>query len=604
MSALPGGFLNNADEGLESAARRELSEEAGLDAGALHLEQFGVYGRPGRDPRGRVISVGYLAITPRLPDPVAGTDAAGARWTPVEQVLSGEVRLAFDHLRIVADGVERARTKLEHSTIATAFCGLTFTLSELQQVYEAVWGVRLDPRNFYRKVRNSTGFVEPAGPTRKTGVGRPARLYRAGPRKLLFPPIVRFTDSQSEQEQAMDDELKRENCVVVLTALNLEYDAIRAKLSGIEPRTHPSGTRFEVGHLGDRDCRIALGQVGVGNHPAAVLTERAIAEFAPLAVLFVGVAGALRSHIALGDIVVATRVYAYHGATSEDDGLKARPRSWEIAHDADQTARHLARSGEWQRYLPTGSQVPAVQFAAIAAGEIVHYSTNSDPFQWIREHYNDAVAVEMESAGVAQAGHLNSGTPIVVVRAISDRADGDKSATDTAGWQPRAAANAAAFAAALAEELAHNRADRKKAGARYAGTAKQAAYGSQDLIDLIRASSGTTNIAAGNARVGVQAGQVFGNVHAAVQAAPPADLAAQLAGLREDIRRAYQAGDLDRDTHQAAQAELDTAEALAADPGTGNGKVVIVLKRLRGLIADVADLAAKVATTMSVVRGL
>src|SRR6185437_13943071 len=102
MAALPGGFLRDAAEDITSAAHRELAEEAGLDADTLHLEQYGVYGSPGRDPRGRVVSVAYLAISPRLPEPVAGTDAAGARWVPVDDVLSPTAHLAFDHQRIVA----------------------------------------------------------------------------------------------------------------------------------------------------------------------------------------------------------------------------------------------------------------------------------------------------------------------------------------------------------------------------------------------------------------------------------------------------------------------------------------------------------------------
>lgn len=189
--ALPGGFLNNAGEDLVDAAYRELREEADLDASRLHLEQLGTYGAPDRDPRGRIVSVAYLAIAPGLPEPVAGTDAAHASWEAVEEVLSGRVKLAFDHGQILADGVERARTKLEHSALATAFCDQTFTISELQQVYEAVWGVPLDERNFYRKVQAVPGFIEPAASERRVTKGRPARLFRAGPRAVLSPPLVR-----------------------------------------------------------------------------------------------------------------------------------------------------------------------------------------------------------------------------------------------------------------------------------------------------------------------------------------------------------------------------------------------------------------------------
>jgi len=197
MAALPGGFLRDAEEDITGAACRELAEEAGLDANSLHLEQYGVYGDPGRDPRGRVVSVAYLAISPELPEPMAGTDAAAARWVAVDEVLSSAVPLAFDHERIVADGVERARSKLEHSSLATAFCGQVFTLAELQQVYEAVWGVRLDPRNFYRKIQGTQNFVIEVGSARKSGAGRPARLFQGGPGTVLYPPMLRSTTQQS-----------------------------------------------------------------------------------------------------------------------------------------------------------------------------------------------------------------------------------------------------------------------------------------------------------------------------------------------------------------------------------------------------------------------
>ncbi|MGW4422489.1 NUDIX hydrolase [Streptosporangium sp. NPDC004631] len=199
--ALPGGFLRHLEEDLTAAAHRELSEEADLNVETLRLEQLGVYGEPGRDPRGRVVSVAYLAIAPRLPEPTAGTDAADARWQPVDRVLSGNLELAFDHRRIVADGVERARVKLEHSALATAFCGLTFTITDLQEVYEAVWGMPLDPRNFYRKVQKTDGFIVAAGSARKAATGRPAQLFRAGPREVLYPPMVRPAEPSIGEEK-------------------------------------------------------------------------------------------------------------------------------------------------------------------------------------------------------------------------------------------------------------------------------------------------------------------------------------------------------------------------------------------------------------------
>ncbi|MEZ0073159.1 NrtR DNA-binding winged helix domain-containing protein [Planotetraspora sp. GP83] len=198
--ALPGGFLQHAEEDIISAAHRELSEEAALDVETLRLEELGVYGDPGRDPRGRVVSVAYLAIAPRLPEPTAGTDAADAGWQPADRVLSGDLELAFDHRRIIADGVERARVKLEHSALATAFCGPTFTITDLQDVYEAVWGVPLDPRNFYRKVQKTEGFIVPAGAARKAATGRPARLFRAGPCTVLYPPMFRPAEATSAKE--------------------------------------------------------------------------------------------------------------------------------------------------------------------------------------------------------------------------------------------------------------------------------------------------------------------------------------------------------------------------------------------------------------------
>ncbi|MFF1713935.1 NUDIX domain-containing protein [Streptomyces sp. NPDC058268] len=201
MLALPGGFLNHASESILDAAHRELGEETALDGGLLHLEQLATYGDAGRDPRGRVVSVAHLAIAPRLPEPVAGTDASAASWVPVESVLSRQAKLAFDHGLILADGIERARTKLEFSALATAFCGELFTITDLQQVYEAVWGTTLDTRNFYRKVQAVRGFITPTSSGRRTTGGRPARLFRAGPQTVLSPPLIRPAPPTTQEEE-------------------------------------------------------------------------------------------------------------------------------------------------------------------------------------------------------------------------------------------------------------------------------------------------------------------------------------------------------------------------------------------------------------------
>ncbi|WP_327683287.1 NUDIX hydrolase [Kitasatospora sp. NBC_00458] len=241
--ALPGGFLRAGEESLDEAAARELAEETGLhgtvEAAAalsrIHLEQLGTYGATDRDPRMHVVAVAYLAFAPDLPDPQAGTDAARAAWHPVTDLDlrptgrpetagapadthgggvgrctgphtappaaeappaggTAPIELAFDHARILTDGLDRARAKIEYSPVATAFLQHDFTIPELRAVYEAVWDEKLHPGNFHRKVLSVPGFVRGTGTTTKHGGARGgprARTYHAGDARLLHPALLR-----------------------------------------------------------------------------------------------------------------------------------------------------------------------------------------------------------------------------------------------------------------------------------------------------------------------------------------------------------------------------------------------------------------------------
>ncbi|KUN08719.1 purine phosphorylase [Streptomyces yokosukanensis] len=372
--------------------------------------------------------------------------------------------------------------------------------------------------------------------------------------------------------------------VVVLTALNLEYQAVRRKLAGPQVHRHERGTRFEVGTVQGTSCRVALGLTNKGNHSAAVIAERAIQEFSPVAVLFVGVAGALWDTARLGDVVMATHVYAYHGGTSEDDGLKARPRVWEAAHGISQLGSHLARVNDWADDMPGHGRAPQVRFGAIAAGEVVQNSKISAEARWIRQHYNDALAIEMEAAGVAQAGHLN-GAPVAIIRGISDRADGTKSSAKDRNWQPRAAANAAAFATRLAVELVEEQ--------------EQIAMSQADRAHTADRDKEHVSNTAHNSTVGIMAGSVKESsvyLNADPKVSSPADLVVELDGFRECLKRHHAEGALDDDTYREALAELGFARRAARESAPESSKrATMALKRLRGLIAEFPELVARLA---------
>lgn len=183
--ALPGGFVRVGEsakeqgEDLDSAARRELQEETGLEPERVHIEQLYTFGRAGRDPRMRVIAVTYFALVrPDLaPFVKAGGDASHAQWLPVDALKKAD--LAFDHREIVETGLARVRGKLEYSGIAFDLVPLTFTIPELRHVYSIVLDKEMDPGNFRRKFNRmlDDGLIEQA-PGKRITASKPATVYR------------------------------------------------------------------------------------------------------------------------------------------------------------------------------------------------------------------------------------------------------------------------------------------------------------------------------------------------------------------------------------------------------------------------------------------
>ncbi|MFF7879523.1 hypothetical protein ACH40F_13415 [Streptomyces sp. NPDC020794] len=241
--------------------------------------------------------------------------------------------------------------------------------------------------------------------------------------------------------------------IVVFTALPLEYRAVQTQVPDRQRIDHEAGTIFERGRIPGTNWEVYLAQVGQGNQGAAILTERAIRMIGPDAVFFTGIAGGMKHDLALGDVVVATRIFAYHGGKQEDT-FKTRPETWPASHRLEQAARFAVLDPHWaQALLPAGREAPEVHFKPIAAGEVVVNAQASALQQLLDEHYNGVAAIETEGAGFAGAASMADQVPALVIRGISDRADGSKQHTDNGGFQLIAADNAAALTIAVIKAL-------------------------------------------------------------------------------------------------------------------------------------------------------
>ncbi len=156
--ALPGGFVDYEEE-IETAAKRELEEETGIKN--IELQQFRTFGKPGRDPRGRTVSIVYYAVVNSENLKIqADTDASDVEWFNIKN-LPG---LAFDHDEIIKFTLKNFRQKLENTPVVKPIMPKEFNMTELHKVYEIILDKQLDAKNFESEIIQ-TGLLERTEPS-------------------------------------------------------------------------------------------------------------------------------------------------------------------------------------------------------------------------------------------------------------------------------------------------------------------------------------------------------------------------------------------------------------------------------------------------------
>lgn len=234
---------------------------------------------------------------------------------------------------------------------------------------------------------------------------------------------------------------------VIITAIPIEYCAVREHLTDIVEVKHPKGTIYELGNFVCSDSTswaVAIVEIGPGNSGTAMETERAIDFFHPSVAIFVGVAGGIKD-VNLGDVVVATKVYGYESGKVKGRFLQ-RPDVGESSYSLIQRARAEAKKEEWLNRIKNKIALePKVCIGPIAAGEKVVSSTRSNLYRFLCNQYNDAIAVEMEGRGFLKAIHANQEVNALIIRGISDLLE-KKAEADRDGYQKLASQAASAFA--------------------------------------------------------------------------------------------------------------------------------------------------------------
>jgi len=266
--------------------------------------------------------------------------------------------------------------------------------------------------------------------------------------------ILKYLREAMRQQKSLEVDRRDLPRAVILTTQSVVWEAVCSHLTAEEEHSHPEGTIYQVGLFPDPDgWEVAVAEIGGGNNSAAFETERGIGFFRPEVVLFVGLAGGLKD-VRRGDVIVSTKVYGFESGKVLSDTFELRPNVGNASYGLEQRAKAEARKKDWLKRLDGELPFPEPRavVGAIAAGEKILASKQSETVQFLRANYGDTRAVETEGRGFLDAVRANRSVEAIVIRGISNLLD-DKSEVDAGGAHVAAARHAAAFAFEMLAKL-------------------------------------------------------------------------------------------------------------------------------------------------------
>ncbi|PHN02322.1 5'-methylthioadenosine/S-adenosylhomocysteine nucleosidase family protein [Flavilitoribacter nigricans] len=240
--------------------------------------------------------------------------------------------------------------------------------------------------------------------------------------------------------------------VVILSPLHLELQACMEHFSDVRSISKGAYNYFTAQHETNyTTLDLIFRETGAGLQAVSQETERAIRDWEPTVVLLVGIAGSIKD-AGIGDLVIASKAYGYDAGKETEKGYVARPDVVPTTPLMLELAKKVKHDKQWQRFATGTGYTPEIYFGPIAAGDKVVAFTGSKTYEIIKTHFNDTLAVEMESIGFAKICLHYPLIQCLNIRGISDQVDG-KSHADAGGSQPKAAAVAAAFMRGFIDEL-------------------------------------------------------------------------------------------------------------------------------------------------------